>query len=615
MIVAINIFGFIALDLLLAMRLKERHINIIPITVAILLIVLYILSIFRALSWIDYFWIIIIMIYLFWAIKNGQLIIQAKSFLETDTLAMFLTFLFIFLLTRGKIAGSGDELGVWALEVKSMFYENGFAMPNCYAALGYGNYFPGQMLFEVWVCHFSPNEFCEGLMYVGYYWLYACFWMPMLSHACKYKQGWSIVAALAFCVVILLLPSVADSLGYTMLSAEMILSAAFGASLFAYYNKAQHNRLFTFLCSMSCLFTLIFTKESGIYFSLVAVVYGVMLSMCKRQDGKRHAAECIGWKGVLVSALLSLTLAETWSIYCKFQNRTSYFAPTISNSLVTLTHGEYAADQLDGKLIESFFRSLIFEPLTSKHTAFVNLSVAGFLIIILLILILFFKKKIMNEFELIQFTTLYSGALVIYLIILLGMHLFVFREPQYIDSSIMIISVARYAQPLFLGVLGFLLMVFCTSDYKLSDWKKIILIFASLAVFANFKIVWDSTINYTQLNQGFLSNRFNLYKSNAPFITAVRKEFGLNCINGRILYVHKAGEDLDSMDQRVLRYMLQPQTVAYLLYTDDTGEDRFISDLNWELNAMNCKYIYIDDVPDGCGDNWKNFTGYLISVE
>lgn len=597
------------------MWLKERYINIIPIAVAVLLIVLYIFSIFRALSYIDCFWIIVITIYLFWAIKKGQLLIQAKSLLETDTFAMFLTFLFIFLLTRGKIAGSGDELGVWALEVKSMFYENGFAMPNCYAALGYGDYFPGQMLFEVWVCHFCSNEFCEGLMYVGYYWLYACFWMPMLSHACKYRQGWSIVTALTFCVVILLLPSVADSLGYMMLSAEMILSASFGATLFTYYNKAQHSRLFTFLCSMSCLFTLIFTKESGIYFALVAVVYGVMLSICKGQNEERHAAERLRWIGVLVGALLSLSLAETWSLYCKFQNRTSYFAPTISNSIVSLTHGEYAADQLDSKLVESFFYSLIFEPLTSKHTAFVNLSVAGFLIIILLILILFFKKKIMSKLELIQFTALYSVALVIYLGILLGMHLFVFREPQYIDPSIMIISVARYAQPLFLGVLGFLLMVFCTSDYKLSDVKKVIVIFASLAVFANFKIVWNSIINYTQLNQGFLSNRSSLYESNTPFITAVREEFGLNCINGRILYVHKMGEDLDSMDQRVLRYMLQPQTVAYLLYTDDTEEDRFISDLNWELSAMNCKYIYIDDVPDGFGNIWENFTGHLISVE
>lgn len=361
----VNILGFLALDLLIAGLLKERHTGVMPITVAVLLIALYILSVFRALSCIDWVWIAVIAAFLFWAIKTKQLRAQLTSILDADMLAALISLLLVFFLVQGRIAGNADELGVWALEVKSMFYENGFARQNCYASLGYGNYFPGQMLFETWVCHFHPKEFAEGLMYVGYYWLYACFWIPLLAHITPHRRRWSVVTALGFCVVIMILPSVADSLGYSMLSAELILSAAFGAALYSFYDKTKHNKIFLFLRSTACIFVLLFTKKSGIYFAVVAVVYGIVLTATARENKGQHSTEQLGWKGVLSSFLSSFALVETWDLYCRILNRVSYFDALVPNSMTSLIDGEYTAEQFDCELIKSFFLSLVFEPLTT----------------------------------------------------------------------------------------------------------------------------------------------------------------------------------------------------------------------------------------------------------
>lgn len=251
---------------------------------------------------------------------------------------------------------------------------------------------------------------------------------------------------------------------------------------------------------------------------------------------------------------------------------------------------------------------------TTKKTALINLSVVSFILVLSVILVLFYKRKIMERADVLCFAGVYGVALVIYLFLLLGMHVFVFREPQYVSPSIMIISIARYAQPLFLGTLEFILMVFCTCDHKALDWKRSILVLAGLSIFANYPIVWNSMVDYRQRNEDILLARSSVCEMHTPFINAVREELGIECIDGRILYVAMANEALSGVNQRILRYMLQPQTVAYLLYTADIEKEAFINNLKWELHAMNCKYIYISDVPDGCKEEFSDYANRLLTV-
>ena len=183
MTACLNIAAFFWLSAALACKHKERLVNVIPVSTAGLILVLFALALFRALYLID-------------VIAGLTLIVCAVFFARTfrkssgrellhvlfspSSLAFYCIVILSFVFLKNACIISRDDLGCWAIEVKSLFFYNGFAPKFRNAAYSFGLYFPGTSLFRWWACHLFG---CvnDGLLFVGSWWLLIFLAAPLLG--------------------------------------------------------------------------------------------------------------------------------------------------------------------------------------------------------------------------------------------------------------------------------------------------------------------------------------------------------------------------------------------------------------------------------------------------
>lgn len=271
MTACLNIAAFLGLSAALACKYKARLVNVIPISTAVLILVLFALALFRALYLID-------------VIAGLTLIACAVVFSRTfgkgsgrellrvlfspSSVALYCIMLLAFVFLRNACIISRDDMGCWAIEVKSMFFYNGFAPKFRNAAYSFGLYFPGTSLFRWWTCHLFG---CvnDGLLFVGSWWLLILLAAPLLA-CCQYGIIFAPAAALAGSLLFLLLPGTIDYISYASLCAEPAMAAAFAGALATLFKKAEPSSI---LRLAAYLFMLSFFKASGMFFSLVVLLF------------------------------------------------------------------------------------------------------------------------------------------------------------------------------------------------------------------------------------------------------------------------------------------------------------------------------------------------------
>lgn len=598
----INILGFVSLNCILAYHYKEKIVTVFPVSMGIWLLVLYALAFFQKLSYIDAICVLLIVfgvICIVW--KKNNIKCAIKGWIDPSTIMLLVILFLIWLVVQNKLAYGNDELGVWALEVKDMFYVNGFADKYKNLSMGYGNYFPGQMLLEWWTCHFSPREFQEGLMYVGYWWIYIAFMAPVLGKlpiSRRYAIPWGIGAGALFMVI----PSMVDAFGYTQIIAEMPLSAAFGGCLWAAFDSDEHTKGFIFLRFMMSMTCLMMFKETGIIFALMALVFyiGVVHVRKNGNESKNRSAELLGCRYGMCAALLAGIPVLIWKVYCKVYERNTYFTYIFQNTFDNISENTYTLSELAFPLTKSFFKALLVEPLHVGKTIGIDLTVWAFILLVGIALYCLCKKNVMNLKEARFLGKYYIVMLVIYLILLLGMHIFIFQEGGYVETNIMMVSIARYAEPLFLGVLIFLVLngvvVLEKSGIGRSSRTGIVCICLGIILCADVVTVWKYVVGYSPVNAATLADRKTVEEKAQAFVDELEEKMNKE-EQGRILWVRNDDDAIYGAEWRKISYILAPKSlVAYYVDISQLDEEDFRIQIWSYVKDSHCGYVYFDDI-------------------
>lgn len=627
----VNIMGFLFVHVILAVRYKEKIVTVVPVTTGIWIAALYVLAFFQRLHYIDIFCMAVLGSFIV-CIMTRRLRLRKilELWCEDSAVMMLIIYVLVFLLMKNKMACSGDELGVWALETKNIFYVNGFSDKYQSMAVGYADYFPGQMLFGWWACHLSPAVFQEGLMYVGFWWLYVSYLMPILAKIQLKRKRYVAGAGLSAGILFILLPSVVEITGYSMLQAELLLSAAFAGSLWSYFDPEEHTKEFIFLRCLTSMASMILFKESGIFFAAVSLIFGMLLLRVHQNDthykARKRSVEQLSCKHLAGIGILTGLLAASWKVYCKLFERNTYFTNIFKNTFQSMSQNEYAMGELSIPLTKSFFKSILMEPLHIDRTFAVDLTIAGYFIIAAGLVFWCCRQEYMDQKERKIFYIYYPVIFIIYMLLLLLMHLFIFQESGYTDANIMMVSIARYAEPLFLGILIFLFMIILFHDKKREEqsFKNIVhgkcMIFACMIIAcSNWPAVYHHVLNYADVNQSVIADRASVKQKCKKIVDELDAKMDEHQ-QGRILVVRDEQDKLEDIEYRRFAYALAPKSVIMqYLNVNERTEDEFVSDIDYMIRANHCLYVYFDDIVSKylqriLGQDYERFNSCLLRI-
>ena len=456
MIFLLNCFGFLSLCCVLAILLEEPVTKIMPAAVSIWILTLYLLALIRRLHWIDGFCLLCLAGLTVLAVRRlgreaGKRL-AAMAF-SSDMLALYVV-LTAALLLRGIVFSHTDTIGCWALEVKSIAYFDGFAPAFKNAAIDYGSYSPGTTLFRWWTYHLLPDE-GDGMLAVGSAWLFVLLLAPLFSQL-RCRRILAPFFGVGAAGLLLFLPGTLDLQCYSLLCAELPISAAYGQGLCALLDKKDRATVPRLSAAVFCMS---FFKGAGIGFALSVPALFLLLRKPGENDSRGDGAYLeLDTGRMCASSALCLLPALSWTIYCRLTARSSYFKlnlPTGREELA-LIWGKYGYP-----FLSRMFRATVSVPLHGGN-AVINLTLVLMLMGYGLLFWLLARGGYLPKRETAVCASFFCGMLALMYLVLFIMHTFVFQEPWYCDSSVMLTSISRYGQPILLGWLVLLIHLFLT---------------------------------------------------------------------------------------------------------------------------------------------------------
>lgn len=308
--VIIHIIGFISILCCLSRRLHRPLLELIPIVYSIVLLILYSLAFFNVMYWIDAIMFVcccITIIYLRFGINN-------ICFKPNDKYTFFLWLLITFtgmclLCNRGFT--SGDDFNFWAVDLKTLFYRNGFSPKHLQCVIGYGDYPPIIQISQYYILHLA-GQFDSGLSMSALFLTFMVYIAPLFIFIPQ--KFWSYVHALPFVFTL-------GTWGPYMFinrSPDSLMAVVFGCCLCLIYFEQNYEENFGILISI-ILAILVITKSIGIQWFIFAILFAGII--CNKR------------KKILVLIPIPIFTYLSWNIFCNVMERRTYLTDTLINSV------------------------------------------------------------------------------------------------------------------------------------------------------------------------------------------------------------------------------------------------------------------------------------------
>lgn len=612
----INMAGFTAMTILLAYVLKERILSVIPIMISGLALILFVLCLIRHLSWIDYFFILttaaIIVVGCCFRKKIEWSRIKDIVF-DPGNIVIAGIFLFIFIIAWNRLAADSDELGVWALEVKTMFYVDGLTLPDMHTSINFSNYIPGQMLVEWWFCHLTPRIFNDGLMYFGYYAIYYFILAPLFVCGGTRNRWRDFVGGLVMIPILFALPSIFSIHEYSMLSVELLTGAVFLALIYSLFDVRQYTKAYTGIRWIALSIFLVLLKSDAILFLLTAYLTAIVLIhmdrknvMSEQNEGDTvllRIREHLNYKILALGLSLSAAVILVWQVAVRYYNRQGSFTTheildkfggILSN--IGPGKGGLEGDQMQYML--SLRETVLHQPLHWTTTNFYDLTVVSCAILLALVLYLIYRNQGFRngKQEYITVTCIAVISIALFTLMLLFMYMYIFRESQYFDPTIMIKSLSRYMEPLLFGWSLTGLLVCLNSKNKKLGMAVLFLFLMCPSYTCLYNYFHDLRLNRENVRATYWQGREDF----SEFFRESDDFFGADG-QGRILFVY--GGKAASLYDKQLRYLAAPRSILWL-DCDDT--DNFQETIYDTAVEGVCGFIWFEQVPEDIIQNFIN---------
>ncbi|NBJ93262.1 hypothetical protein [Parablautia muri] len=616
--VTFQVEAFLILILYITWKFKVRFVEAFPVGCSLLVLGLYLLSFFRALSFSDYIAAAGLIATLFILAKKTKeqrkeimSFVRGELFRASTLTALFMAIV-VCICVGGKAVSWWDDYNFWATDVKSIFYLNGFAHKYANVAAEFGDYPPGTQMMKWWFLHFYPKEFQEGLMFAGYYFMNLAFLFPLLK---TMKKRNVFVMSLG-AVALWLFPAVAEAFWLDGCCADLTMALIYGAFLTAVADKNQ-DRFFYYGRQALFLMVLVLCKNTGFIWAAFGIIFscGYQHLWRKKQEGKEKGEE--GRKadrlGILTVILLPVLTEGSWLGFCVINRRVA----KLTGTALKMATGRMNIPAYQGDMVKAFVEAFLSWPLHRWKTAAVDLSPLGVYLLLLLFLYLIYKFHVLER-EVTIYTGIFfalSGAL-FYAFNLIG-HLTIFAvETQYLEPFGMVSSIERYGAPFTIGGL-YLLGYYVLNSAKSKVGAIVCMAFVFLTT--DHMGAYRGLIGYKEDVNDVIAERREVIDEDAEAFLQ-RAGAGKRESIGRVLYLRDAS-DISWVRNTYINFEAAPVSVMYgnvdaaamrsedivnalrdahagFLYVDalkGNGEELFESFLDGEGFAYGCLYQVVEE--------------------
>lgn len=463
----VQIAAFLILILGLAWKFRVQLVEAIPVGVALLILMLYLLAFFRGLSASDYIAVAVIgaaMIYFFRVSgeKRRDIVRFAREeLLSPGALTAFVMVILVTVCVSGKVVSWWDDYNFWATDAKALFYLDGFADKYANVAAEFGDYPPGTQLMKWWFTHFYPEEFKEGLMFAGYYFMNLAFLFPMLKIMKRKNVILDVLQMAVGMVVLWLFPVVAEGFWLDGCCADLTMALVYGAFLVSVADRKGKGRLFYYGRQALFLMVLVLCKNTGFIWAAFGLLFDYGYHVI--QHGKENDRE--GRKkdrqALLIVTFLPVLTEMSWLGFCFLNRRVA----KLTGAAVQMATGRMNIPAYQGEMVKAFAEAFFIWPLHKWKTIAIDITPLGLYLLLLVLVALLYRCHLLDKK-----TACYTGGffavtgIVFYTFNLIS-HLTIFAvETQYLQPFGMISSIERYGAPFTIG--GLYLMAFYAMSGK-----------------------------------------------------------------------------------------------------------------------------------------------------
>lgn len=601
------LFQIVALMILILAVARIFHIQFVeavPVSVSVLVLLLILLSFFwNGLRIWDCLAVLLPVaagVYLWRAQKEKRreiLLFARKELAAPGTVTAVVLILVVTFCVNGKLVSWWDDYNFWATDVKSLFFLNGFAGKYANVAPEFGDYPPATQMMKWFFLHFSPNEFREGLMFAGYYFMNLAFLVPYLKYIKKYHV---FIMALGG-ILLWLFPSVAEVFWIDGCCADLTMALVYGAFLGAVADRRNRSEGFYYIRQALYLMVLMLCKNTG----FIWVAFGLLFDygyhfMMHRKEAVPGEKKKTHRRYLLLVTVLPVLTEGIWLSFCLLNRRVA----KLTGTAIRMATGSMNLPEYQDAMVKAFGEAFLKWPLHRGSTPAVDLSPLALFLLLLFFVLLLWKFHLFD-----RMTAVYVGGFMIlsgiafYAFNLLG-HLTIFAvEAQYLEPFGMVSSIERYGAPFMIG--GLCLLAYFTLEA--GGWKGMAVCALIILLTADYAGAYRGIWGYHGQKEEILAERAEIVDEPArQFLERVGA--GKLGNTGRVLYLRDIS-DVSWVRNTYIGFEAAPVSVMY----GNVDTQSFTSqDILDAVSDAHAKFLYVDELQ---GDGQELFAPFLLGEE
>lgn len=595
----LNIAAFLALMLWIAWLFRERLTDCMPAAAALLVFLLYGLAFVRHLSWIDGISAAFLAVSVWQVIRRKpeerrrMLRWIREELLAPGTLAALAAVVAVTVCVSGKTVTWWDDYNFWATDVKSIFYLDGFAGKYANAAPEFGDYPPAGQLMKWWFLHFSPDEFQEGLMFAGYYFMVLVFFFPLF----RFLKGRNPIVLAAGVIWLWCFPSVAEVFYLDGMCADLIMAAAYGAFLAAAFDREGHSPVFYSMRLGLYLMVIGLSKTTGLLWIAFGLLFLLIRYALERKTlGRKERRNRV--RGFLAAAGFALAVYGSWMVFCLRMRRVA----KLTGAAVRMVAGsEIRLPDYASQLTDAFWEAFWGWPLHRSHGWLLDATPA--LLLLFLAAVPWLFRSLERKMRLFLSLFLLGSGIAFYGINLIC-HLTIFaQEIQYLEAYGMISSMERYGAPFTIGGLYLTAFFFLRSDpcarfgnAFIGRYGTFLCLFVLTGLFSQQETAWHGLIGYRTEREEALAGRADLVEAAGDFLEKAA-EIPVEEGGARVLYLRDASVN-QWVNNTYVGFEASPVSVIFGSFAaGQTGTDAVLE----AADNSHAGYLYADRIEGDAG--------------
>lgn len=578
----VHIAAFLILILGIAWKFRVQLVEAIPVGVALLILMLYLLAFFKGLSASDYIAVAVVVamaVYLFRVSgEKRRAIIRfvREEFLSPSTLTAFVMVILVTVCVSGKMVSWWDDYNFWATDAKALFYLDGFANKYANVAAEFGDYPPGTQLMKWWFTHFYPKGFKEGLMFAGYYFMNLAFLFPLLKIMKRKNVPLDILQMAVGMVVLWLFPAVAEGFWLDGCCADLTMALVYGAFLVSVADRKGKERLFYYGRQALFLMVLVLCKNTGFIWAAFGLLFDYGYHVM--QHGKKNDR-----KALLIVTFLPVLTEVSWLAFCLLNRRVA----KLTGAAVQMATGRMNIPAYQEEMVKAFAEAFFIWPLHKWKTIAIDITPLGLYLLLLVLVALLYRYHLLDKKAACYAGGFFAVTGIVFYTFNLISHLTIFAvETQYLQPFGMISSIERYGAPFTIGGL-YLVAFWAMSGKKPAAGAVVCSIFVLLTT--DYGGAYRGIWGYQSTVDEVVSRREEILDEQAEvFLEAVAA--GEKESIGRVLYLRDIS-DVSWVRNTYIGFEAAPVSV---MYGNVDGASMSSLEIEKAIEDSHAGFLYVD---------------------